>query len=91
MKLIATLLLAATAAFAQELKPIAAPDLKSPLPAEWKIAKGTWEVRDGVLTGAADRGLRIERGGHDGEASASESRLRAPDGKCPALPCGEVE
>ncbi len=51
MKLFAFFLFAASAAFAQDLKLIASPDFISPLPAEWKIAKGTWDVKDGVMTG----------------------------------------
>lgn len=31
---------------------VAQPDLKSPLPAEWAVQKGTWEVKDGVMTAA---------------------------------------
>jgi hypothetical protein len=34
---------------AQELTPIASPDLKSPLPSEWVMRQGTWEIKDGVL------------------------------------------
>jgi hypothetical protein len=52
MKHLLLALLVGTIASAQELKPVAAPDLKSPLPAEWKVAKGTWDVKDGVLTGS---------------------------------------
>ncbi len=51
MKLASALLLLAIAAHADDLKTIAAPDLKSPLSSEWKVAKGTWEPKDGVLTG----------------------------------------
>lgn len=51
MKTLLIALALTAAALAQDLKPIAAPDLKSPLPAEWKVAKGTWDVKDGVLTG----------------------------------------
>jgi Domain of Unknown Function (DUF1080) len=46
--LIAFLFLSSVA-FGQELKTIATPDFKSPLPAEWKVAKGTWDVKDGLL------------------------------------------
>lgn len=58
MKLLAlTLLLVSSAAFTQDSKPalvepgklIAEPDLKSPLPAEWSVQKGTWEVKDGEM------------------------------------------
>ena len=51
------LLLSATAAFAQDTKPalvepgklIAEPDLKGPLPAEWSVQKGTWDIKDGEV------------------------------------------
>ncbi|MDB6117304.1 MAG: hypothetical protein JWO08_1085 [Verrucomicrobiaceae bacterium] len=51
------LLLFTTVSFAQETKPtlvqpgklIAEPDLKSPLPAEWAVQKGTWDVKDGEI------------------------------------------
>jgi hypothetical protein len=34
---------------AQDLKPITSPDLKTPLPEEWSVRHGTWEVQDGVM------------------------------------------
>jgi len=37
------------AALAQDLKPITSPDLKTPLPAEWNVRHGTWDVKDGVM------------------------------------------
>jgi len=40
------------AAFAQDLKPIASPDLKAPLSADWVLRHGTWEVKDGEITAA---------------------------------------
>lgn len=56
MKLASLFLLAALSAFAADapllVKPgkvISAPDLKSPLGAEWSVAKGKWEPADGVL------------------------------------------
>ncbi len=51
MRLASLLLVLATFAHAGDSLTIAAPDLKGPLPKEWKVAKGTWEARDGVLTG----------------------------------------
>ena len=44
-----TALCLATMARAADLTVIAQPDLKSPLPAEFSVQKGTWEVKDGVL------------------------------------------
>jgi hypothetical protein len=58
MKFLAlSLLLVASAAFAQDAKPtlvqpgklIAEPDLKGPLPAEWAVQKGIWDIKDGEL------------------------------------------
>ena len=57
MKFLALALLLTTAVFAQEAKPtlvqpgklIAAPDLKGPLPEEWAVQKGTWDVKDGEV------------------------------------------
>ncbi len=54
---LALLLTTATAAFAQEAKPslvqkgklIAEPDLKAPLPEDWAVQKGIWEVKDGEI------------------------------------------
>jgi len=40
------------AAFAQDLKPIASPDLKAPLSADWVLRHGTWEIKDGEITAA---------------------------------------
>lgn len=37
-------------AFAQDLKPIASPDLKAPLSTEWSVRHGTWDLKDGVMT-----------------------------------------
>jgi hypothetical protein len=34
---------------ADDLSLVAQPDLKSPLPAEFSVQKGTWEVKDGLL------------------------------------------
>ncbi|MDB6140397.1 MAG: hypothetical protein JWO94_3469 [Verrucomicrobiaceae bacterium] len=58
MKLLALALLITSATFAEETHPslvqpgklIAEPDLKSPLPADWAVQKGTWEVKDGEMT-----------------------------------------
>ena len=58
MKFLALALLLTTPAFAQEAKPtlvqpgklIAAPDLKGPLPEEWAVQKGTWDIKDGEVT-----------------------------------------
>ena len=47
--LILALSLVGSAAFGQALKPIASPDLITPLAAEWKVTKGTWEVKDGIM------------------------------------------
>jgi len=57
MKILAIALLLTSAAVAQEAKPtlvqpgklIAEPDMKSPLPAEWAVQKGTWDVKDGEM------------------------------------------
>lgn len=51
MKLLAALLpLAFCAALsAADLPLVAQPDLKSPLPAEWSVRHGTWEVKDGEM------------------------------------------
>ena len=58
MKLLALALLITSATFAQEAKPtlvqlgklIAEPDLKAPLPEEWAVQKGIWDVKDGEIT-----------------------------------------
>lgn len=34
---------------AADLPAVASPDLKSPLPAEWSVRHGTWEVKDGEM------------------------------------------
>lgn len=39
-------------AFAQDTKPLASPDLKSPLSGDWVMRQGTWEINDGELTAA---------------------------------------
>lgn len=50
MKLAALLSLAvASALFAADLPVVAQPDLKAPLPAEWSVRHGTWEVKDGEM------------------------------------------
>jgi len=51
MKLLPLLALLAslTTVCAEDLPVLAAPDLKSPLDATWKIAHGTYEPKDGVL------------------------------------------
>ena len=59
MKLLLLLLLVVSTCLADDAKPlfiaagklIAQPDLKSPLGPEWWVAKGTWQAKDGVLTG----------------------------------------
>lgn len=35
--------------FAVDLPVVAQPDLKAPLPAEWSVRHGTWEVKDGEM------------------------------------------
>ena len=45
-------LISASAVHAADARVVAMPDLKSPLPAEWAVQKGTWEVKDGVITAA---------------------------------------
>ena len=45
-------LIAVSSAFAADERVIAAPDLKTPLPTEWSVRQGTWEVKDGVLHAA---------------------------------------
>jgi len=57
MKILAIALLLTSAVLAQEAKPtlvqpgklIAEPDLKGPLPAEWAVQKGTWDIKDGEM------------------------------------------
>ena len=50
MKRFLTLCLSFTLqSFAQDSKPIAAPDLKTPLPSEWSVRHGSWEIKDGVM------------------------------------------
>ena len=43
-------LLFATSVQAADLGPIAQPDFKSPLPAEWLVKHGTWDIKEGVMT-----------------------------------------
>ncbi|MDZ4288901.1 MAG: hypothetical protein U0984_13125 [Prosthecobacter sp.] len=43
-------LLLTGAASAADLPVVAQPDLKAPLPAEWSVQKGTWEVKDGEMS-----------------------------------------
>lgn len=33
-----------------DVRVVAQPDLKAPLPAEWSVRHGTWEVKEGVMT-----------------------------------------
>ncbi|HEY1048706.1 MAG TPA: hypothetical protein VGE39_03085 [Prosthecobacter sp.] len=51
MKLAAVLLCLSFSAslFSADLPVVAQPDLKSPLPAEWSVRHGTWEVKDGEM------------------------------------------
>ena len=46
------LLLAISTSHAANLPIVATPDFKSPLPAEWKIAHGTWVPKEGILQAA---------------------------------------
>jgi hypothetical protein len=51
LPLLAVLCLA-TISHAGDLPVVAQPDLKSPLPGEFSVQKGTWDVKDGIITAA---------------------------------------
>ena len=50
MKLAALTLLITGTLFGDELPVITQPDLKTPLPKEWVVREGKWEVKDGVMS-----------------------------------------
>lgn len=49
-RLLSLLFVVASVSFGQELKPVAAPDLKSPLAAPWEIKHGKWDIAGGAMS-----------------------------------------